>query len=301
MQNRSGIILSRNFFCEISASKIKNICIYFDKQQRSVKIRETRDVFMVKNLCRDERNHACSPTKTEHDLAVYKNEISKIPNGKLLFEQEIFLTAEEDDKFKLFFAIMSFRSKPTCLSFGKSMTDSAKKMYRHFQKDGNYANLWKRNLSLIVNCRSIGEVQRHPGIDEPFKTFLLRDTEYICGMHFTAVESAESEPFVLGDTYPVIINGTTDRELSMHLYSIFPLSPRRAMLLVSNGAEQTPQSVTRLRECVLLPPFRDPETGTIRMRVKKLYPEKARCLNDAVLHNARDGVVFSKRPPRLPN
>lgn len=289
--------LLRNFSYDAG----KRFVYYYDKKKKSLEEKQIRDVFMAKNLYRDEHNFPDLPTKIEGALAKYEGEVAPILQEKILAADEILLTVEEDAKLKLFFAVMGFRSKGTCRFFEKNMTDAAKEMYRRYQKDGDYTDLWKRNLSHIVTCRSIDEVLRHPEIDEPFKLFCRRDTEYIRGMHFAAAESAESEFFIIGDTYPVVISASPDRKHWLHLYSVFPLSPRRVLLLVSDGAEGAPQSVTNLRECVLRPPYPNSETGRLRMRVKKLCPEEIRHLNGEILHNAYDGVVFSRRPSCLPD
>ncbi len=289
--------LLRNF----SHDAGKRFVYYYDRKKKSLEEKQIRDVFMAKNLYRDEQNFPDLPTKTEGALAKYESEVAPILQEKILAADEIRLTVEEEAKLKLFFAVMGFRSKETSLLFGKNMTDAAKEMYRRYQKDGDYTDLWKRNLSHIVTCRSNDEVQRHTEIDDPFKLFFRRDTEYICGMHFAVAESAESELFIIGDTYPVDISVSSDGKYWLHLYSVFPLSPRRVLLLVANGAERAPQSVTNLRECALLPPYPNSETGTLRMRVKKLCPEEIRHLNGEILHNAHDGVIFSRRPSCLPD
>ena len=197
--------LLRNFSYDAG----KCFVYYYDKKKKSLEEKQIRDVFMVKNLYRDERRFPDLPTKTEGALAKYEGEVAPILQEKILAADEIFLTVEEDAKLKLFFAVMGFRSKGTSLLFEKNMTDAAKKMYRRYQKDGDYTDLWKRNLSHLAACRSNDEVQRHTEIDDPFKLFFRRDTEYICGMHFAVAESAESELFIIGDTYPVDISSVS--------------------------------------------------------------------------------------------
>ena len=52
--------------------------LFYNKNLKTVSKIETRDVFMEKNLYRDEINHTSNPTQIEHDLAVYENEVSHI-------------------------------------------------------------------------------------------------------------------------------------------------------------------------------------------------------------------------------
>ena len=51
---------------------------YYDKKTKIATVVDTRDVFMSKNLYRDEVNHSNNPTKIEKDLSKFENEISKI-------------------------------------------------------------------------------------------------------------------------------------------------------------------------------------------------------------------------------
>ena len=161
---------------------LKNFCFedrkfyYFNKRLQTISVAETRDTFMVKNLYRDEINHPADPVKIEKDLAAYENEISRIIKERFLHAKDIVLSAEEEAKLRLFFAIMGFRSYDAQRQFGDKMRMESKELYRHYRADENFLDLWKRNLGHVVNCRSIAQVLAHPGIDEPFKIFFHRDT-----------------------------------------------------------------------------------------------------------------------------
>ena len=285
---------------------LKNFCyddnnhlLYFDKQSGEVSSEDTRDVFMVKNLYRDEINNADNPTKIEKDLAVFENEVSRIIKDKFLSGKDIILTLQENQKLKLFFAIMGFRSKETNHKFGDKISKESKVFYKQYQQDGDYTDLWKRNLGYVVNCRSIEEVLNHPHIDDPFKVFFRRDTVGIFGMYIVVVEAKENDGFVIGDTYPVVISGSTDSGLQLHLYSIHPISHNRTILLADVGAEAAPRYVTNFRDCVLRQPILDNVSGTIKIRVKSLYPEEVQYLNREVAKNSNEGFAFRKEPINL--
>ena len=91
---------------------LKNFCFkerhlyYFDKQTGCTSVKDTRDVFMARNLYRDEINYAADPVKIEKDLAEYEREIAQIIRERFLDGREIFITPQEDAKLKLFFAII---------------------------------------------------------------------------------------------------------------------------------------------------------------------------------------------------
>ena len=281
---------------------LKNFCIpatdslwYFDKQSNQLSEKKTRDVFMVENLYRDEINIPDNPTEIEQDLAVYENEISRIIKEKFLHDKDIVLNFEDYEKVKLFFAIMSFRSKATNKMFGEEMLHESKSFYRQYQKNRDFQDLWKRNLGYIVKCRSIFDVIENPNIDEPFKGFFIRDTIGISGLHVAVLCAEKEESFLIGDTYPVDTRGVTDNGTELPLYAIFPISYNRIVLIFESGAKESPRSVTHFRECIFHPPMIQNDTGTIRIRAKKLYPEEVEHINREILKNSVDGVAASNK------
>lgn len=102
---------------------LKNFCFeeqhlhYFDKQTGCVSVKDTRDVFMVRNLYRDEINSSLDPVKIEKDLAEYEREVAPIMKERFLSEREIFLSAEEEAKIRLIWcvAIISQNGKMSSL------------------------------------------------------------------------------------------------------------------------------------------------------------------------------------------
>ena len=80
----------------------------------------------------------------------------------------------------------------------------------------------------------------------------------------------------------------------MQIYSIFPISPSRVILLVSNGAEATPRDVVYLRRGVFTKPKIDSANMTFTIRVKGLYNEEVRHLNSMAVKNAQEGIVFQR-------
>ena len=99
---------------------------YYEKNTGILMYKQPRDVFMEKNLYRDELNHPKNPTKIEADLARYEGEIAKIIDNKFGASDRIVLTVEEESKLKLFFAIMGFRSANTKDLFGDNLLDESK-------------------------------------------------------------------------------------------------------------------------------------------------------------------------------
>lgn len=280
---------------------LKNFCFndrgqlfYYNKKTSQTSIKNTREIFMSNHLYRDEKNSVANPTKIESDLAVFECEVSKIIKDKFLSMDEILLSCEEDEKLKLFFAIMGFRSKNASNIFGLKATSDSKKFYSMYQKDGDLTDFWKRNLGFLANCRSLDDVLSHDDIDEPIKLFMRRDVFGLLGQYFIVGERKGKEKFLISDTYPTVNTGYNGL-LPIHLYSFFPISPDRIILLASYGVQSTPRDFVFFRDCILNIPQIDPDKKTISIRVKKLYDEEVRYVNSSLLNAAFDGCAFKDR------
>ena len=291
---------------------LKNFCFddrddlfYFDKKASHISIKKTRDIFMVRNLYRDEINNPGEPTKIEKDMARFEGEAAKIITGKFLNGDEISITLEEDEKMKLFFAIMSFRSSVTSDKFGDGASEENKAFYSKYQKDGNLSDFWKRNLGNLVNCRSLKEVWEHKGIDDPIKLFFRRDTLGLFGLYFVVAERRGPIDFIISDAYPTIIDGVTDWELKLMLYSIFPISPDRVILLTANGVCGAPRNVAVLSNEVLRGPKLSPDRKLITIRTRKLYENEVKYVNSVLMDEAKEGFAFRNKErvalPQMPN
>ena len=206
---------------------------YFDIDTKTISQKKPEDVFVTRNLYRDTINHPDEPVKIEKDLARFENEASKIIEK--FFDDDVILTTEEDEKLRLFFAIMGFRSERVQKQFGINADQDYKDFYGFYQEDGNLTDFWKRNLGELVNCRSIKEVLGNPKIDEPIKAFMVRDTYGITGMYFMRIEKRGKEDFVLSDAYPGVMEGLLDNGVGLPLYYLYPLSKQIMILLIANG------------------------------------------------------------------
>lgn len=273
---------------------LRNFCVddkgtvyYYDKIRCRTSVQKIQNIFMSMHLYRDEVNSPDDPTKLERDLSVFESEVSHIIKNKFLCEKEITLNMHEDAKLRLFFAIMGFRAERVKETFKNQKSTS---LYAPYQQDCNFEDLWKRNLSKIVNCRSIYEVIEHPEIDAPVKVFFHRDTLNISGLYFVVVERDNCEEFILCDTYPVVITGVLNNGLPLHIYSIFPISPDRAILMVSNGAVLSPRNVTFFRPLVFTEPKMNND-GTYTIRVKKIYSEEVKHINEYLAKEAKLGFI----------
>jgi hypothetical protein len=219
---------------------------------------------------------------------------------RFLSEREIFRSVEEEAKLRLFFAIMGFRSINANLLFGNQITDQTKAFYSHYQADGNILDMWKRNLGYIVQCRSFEEVWIHPHIDAPIKLFFRRDTEGYFGKYIAVAEANEKNAFVIGDAYPTTTTGILPNNMPVNIYDIFPISSKRVLFLVNNGAQSAPRDVLGLRQFLLQPPKRMEQTNMIRIRVIKLCTDEVQYINREVAATAQHGFAFQQRSSPLP-
>jgi hypothetical protein len=262
---------------------------YYDMKSQEVKDLLTTKVFMEKNLYRDEINNPEEPTTIESDFAKFEAEAAHILKS-FLSNMEIDLSVEDDKKLKLFFALMGFRSSRVRSDFIAMQTDSNNNdFYQKYQPNGDFEDFWKRNLSYLVNCRSIDEVVKHPNIDEPIKIFMRRDTIGVSGMYFIVCERRGSQDFVLSDTYPVVITGDL---FKIHMYSYFPISPSRIIILASNGVENSPKNIRIFNDDILKQPKLSNDRKTYKFNVHKIYESTVDKINEEIMNNAERGFIF---------
>ena len=276
----------RNFACDND----KKLVCYCDKESRSISERETCEIFMERNLYRDEINCKDKPVQIEHDLSVYEREVAELVKAKFLDKRKIELTEEEDSAIKLFFAIMSFRNINAKEKFSDEASKEFKDFYKYFQGNEDLEDFWKRNLGHLVKCRSMKEVANHPEIDPPIKLFMQRDTNSLYGKYIIVVEPKEGDGFILGDCYPLTFTGDY---LRLPMYEVAPISPNRAIIFASRGFDNTPRDVLVLRSGVFdLPEIN--EKGNSVIITKRLLLDEVQFINREIEKNSYKGFIFSK-------
>ena len=274
----------RNFACDNG----KKLVWYCDKESQIVSQRNICEVFMERNLYRDEINHTDKPVQIEHDLSIYEREVAELIRSKFLKSRRIELTVPEEDMLKLFFAIMSFRGINAKRQFGDNITKESKDFYKYYQENEDFEDFWKRNLGYLVKCRSMKEVDNHPKIDPPIKLFMKRDVDWVIKKYFVVVESKEGDGFILGDCYPIAMSGD-----NIPMYDVFPISSDRAIILACLGVDATPRHVLTLRPGV----FDIPQTsnnGNSVIITKRLLLDEVQYINREIEKHSLKGFVFLK-------
>lgn len=254
---------------------------YHDISENKNKILEIRNVFMEKYLYNDEINYEYFPQKIENDLSKYESEVAPIIK-RFLEKDSFYLTFEENEKLKLFFAIMSFRNKNVKESI-INYSNETKECFKKYQKDLNYVDFWKRNLGYLVNCRSLSEVLNHNKIDEPVKIFMRRDCFGVVGTYFLLFEKRGDTSFIIGDAYPTDIRG----DYNLHCYSYFPISPDRLILLVSSGIEYVQDGILDFSKKEL-----KHSLNQLFISVKKIYNDKVLLVNNEIKNNSQIGYIY---------
>ncbi|MCR5066972.1 MAG: DUF4238 domain-containing protein [Erysipelotrichaceae bacterium] len=285
---------------------LRNFCfddenhLYFqDAKSGKVSVKDTRSVFMTRNLYRDEINNPENPTKLESDFAEYEREIAPIID-KFVREKKIVLTVREADSLMLFLNIMGLRSERTRRDFfSDAVQDKTREFYSMYQKDGNLTDFWKRNLEGLVKCRSITEVLDSTSIDDPIKLFISRDVVGLFGKYIVIAETRGKQDLVIGDSYPMLTVGVAENGMKMPIYSTFPLSPNRALFVVSNGATSAWESVRVLNEDVLKKPRIDSYKQQVTFLVKRIYEREVEFLNTGIKENSELGWVPGQNRSRI--
>lgn len=246
---------------------------------------------MERRLYNSELVNPDDPTQIEKDFAKYEQEIGKLIKEKIINKYEISLTLKEEATLRFFCALLGFRSKNVNDIFN-NLTEEGKSMYGPYQPDGNFEELWKRNLSVLVKCRSFDEVVDRKDVDKPIKAFMLKDCFGIFGKYFVFFEKRGPVDFIIGDCYPVVINGIAENvNLSMDMISYFPLSPNLCMALVNNGAENAP-CLFEFKKYLKKPWERN---GVLEYKIQKLYTRDIKPINEGTIKNSNFGVAFQDK------
>ena len=265
---------------------------YCDKKTMEISELDIANVFMTRNLYRDEKQYPKDPTQIEKDLARFERQASEIIQ-RFREADEITISAKENELLKLFFAIMGFRADRIEKSFRDNPDPGFRDFYsRYLKKDEDYLELWKRNLGIIVNCRSFEELWNDPCVDNPIKLFMRRDIIGLFGLYFTVVQSSDEE-FILGDGYPVDVTGITQFGIQMLMYSIIPISPQRTILLASNGVTSVPREILGLKKKAF---FRHPlelmNQKQYKIHIGNVDADDVKGINETIWKASSQGVVF---------
>lgn len=273
---------------------------YYSSNDKIITKTNTRDIFMESCLYDSAKINSSDPSQIEKDFSKYEGEIAHLIKEKILHKADVVLTHAEAESLKLFIALLSFRSKRTGEKFSGKLSDASKQMYSPYQPNGDFNELWKRNLRQLVNCRSLEEIMQKEEIDHPIKLFMNRDTCGWYGTYLSFMEVRGKYDLVLSDAYPTTIFGDSIKNpivKNIPIFSILPLTPTFVLFLVYNGAEAC-QGLTDFKPYMKRPPIKkaiSKEKNLLVHHVRKIYDLLVCNLNHELIKNSETGIVFQNR------
>ena len=264
---------------------------FYDLKKKTITNKPTEEIFLYNDLYRDDSDQR-NPTKIENDLAKYENEIAMLFIKKVYKGDTIELTIEEEDMLKLFLTIMGLRNKKAKIVFGEDTDSRILEMFKPYLVNSTLEDLWKKNLGLLVNCRSIQEVIDSEKIIDPFKSFVLLNSFGLAGTFFIFVERRGNEDFVVGDSYPSYQMARTEDGTNLPMLSYYPISPKRAIILAISDIKSIKQSAKQINGTLFRKPVSIENGKVLRYSVKKIYEQDVSFINNFAWKFAKDGVAF---------
>ncbi len=259
-----------------------------DLETGEAQIRKVNQIFFTRNLYKDERLDI--PIEIENELAKFESEVAPLFERIRKANKSFSLTIDEEDKLKLFIAILGFRANRTRNYFKKELDDENKDFYSKYLKDDEtFEELWKRNLFEISKCRSFQDIKNSNTIDDVFKAFMAKDTIGLTGSYFIVCDKRGNEDFVLSDCFPMVHEGFLDSGISLTLYLFIPLSPKRILIQAFFGCKNSPNSLSLIDKKILVYPSLN--KNNFKYSVKKIYEEDIHRINEATIKNSSYGYI----------
>ena len=282
---------------------------YWNINDSRLEKRNSLSVFMIKNMYRDEINHTENPVIIENQFSYFEDEIARLINDKILINSnKIILTRSELEKFRIFLTLFSFRSNFRMKQYEENNFDDATRaILLKYQQDGNFKNLWKKELYELTSCRTYDDIKNNEKIDHIIKQDFLNDYEG----YFMSFADARGGEFVLSDIYPTSEFYPIPQPFGLHLHYLFPLSPTRMLILNhimfkkenKNTLEFADMlKVSKIKEHIPEPKVKyktsqwihDPNDEFLYNCIK-VYSKDVVKLNCLTLNEARTGIIFKNK------
>ncbi len=277
---------------------------YWNIEKSQLEKRNIKSVFMNRDMYRDELLNQNDPTQIESKFSVFESEIAELVSNKILNKNEIILTRSELEKLRIFTTLLSFRSNSRMDQYKNNKFDeSTRTILLQFQADGNFEELWKRELDSLASCRTYRDIDKSNVIDPIIKQDFMND---IMGYYMTIVDARGGE-FLLSDIYPTLeIFPTIFGDIHMHI--LFPLSPTRMLILNhimfkkenENNQMFVPMiKLSQIKGDAIIPPSNKYKTyGEINLddefiyKVREIYASDVEYINALFLNETKVGIIF---------
>ena len=290
-----------------------NQVLYWDIDKETLEKRNIKSLYMNKNMYRDEKNHPDNPTSIEKEFGLFEAEIADLLSKKM-FGETVTITRAELEKLRIFMGLLSFRSDLRMKQYKEKMFDRPTEiLLNQYQKDGDYEDLWKKELSALAKCRTYEDIKENKDINQLIKSeFLL----LIEGYYMTIIDARGGE-FIMSDVYPTVEMYRRAPGVNSSMHEFYPISPTR-MLLLNNIVFK--KQVKERNDPFLEPMIKTSKIGGQSLkepRVKysvnglihkpedlftykpvKVYEPEIKYINSLILNESRIGIMF-KNPERV--
>ncbi|MCK9330085.1 MAG: DUF4238 domain-containing protein [Candidatus Cloacimonetes bacterium] len=280
---------------------------YWNKESSQIEVRNTKSVYMVKNLYRDEKNHPTDPAIIENKFAQFESEIATLFQGKIVDKDPIVLTRTENEKLRKFLFLLSFRSSTRKQQYiDANFDDTTKEHLKEYVVNDDYIDLWLREIEMILDTENYNDIQKNDKISWTIKTDFW---SHLTGYYMTFV-TPRGQDFIIGDVYPTAeifpigINGA-----NLYPHFMFPITPHLMLLL--NHVGFRPESRKELQMLDSMVKFSKIKENAIKTpsvkyriigqyskedtfiyKINKIYSEDAIYLNSLALNEVRKGFSY---------
>lgn len=280
---------------------------YWNIEKNRLEKRNIKSVFMNLDMYRDESLNEENPTQIESKFSVFECEIADLIAKKILNKSEIVLDRRELEKLRIFTSLLSFRSNSRMVQYkNNDFNESTRVTLLQYQPDGNFEELWKRELDVIATCRSYEEIEKSEVIDPIIKLDFMND---LTSFYMTFIDARGGE-FILSDIYPTLEIFPAGIA-NIHMHYLFPLSPTRILLLnhimfmKENIGDPLLDGMVRLSQikgdAIVPPKNRYKSYGSMSpddeyiYKVRKIYANDVQYINALILNETMVGVIFKDK------
>ena len=281
---------------------------YWSLANNKIEKRNIKSVFMNIDMYRDEELNKDDPTQIESKFSVFEGEIAELIANKILNKTEIVINRRELEKLRIFITLSALRADYRMKQYkDNSFVESTRKILLDYQPDGNFEELWKRELDYLATCRTYDDIQKSDVIDPIIKLDFMND---LMGFYMTFVDARGGE-FLMSDVYLTLEILPVDNGINLHMHCLLPLSPTRMLLLnhivFINGDNGMPLlnamlKYSQIQGNSIVPPKNkyisigslNPDDEYI-YRVKKIYQKDVEYINALLLNETRVGIIFRNK------
>ena len=281
---------------------------YWNIEKDKLEKRNTKSVFMNIDMYRDESLNHEDPTQIESKLSIFEREIAELISNKILNKEKIILDRRELGKLKIFTTLLSFRSNHRMKQYSENLFDGfTRQILLKYQPDGNFKELWKREIDDIATCRCQKDIENSKTIDPIVKREFLNSMSCF---YMTFVDT-EDEEFILTDIYPTLEVFPINVNINLHMHYLFPLTPTRMLILnyfvFRNDCWHNPTlnmmlEHSQIQGNAIIPPINIYKNiGTFNPDDKFIYHVRKICrkdveyINALFLNEAKVGFIFRNK------